>query len=286
MNRTPNRKSQFVVSCRRLMRNRLAVLGLAIILMILLIAILSPSLGLQDPLRQDFRVINRGPSTEHLFGTDQMGRDIFSRVLYGAQITLGISSLAVLMGFSIGTLIGMIGGYYGRKIDGIVGYLTDVLLAFPGLLLAIAVVAAIGPGITGVIVATGFSSIPQFIRMTRGIVLSEKEKDYVTAARAIGESSSAIMGRYILPNCIPALVVLLTMRMGVIILIAAGLSFLGLGAQPPLPEWGAMLSEGREYLVTAPHISILPGIAIMILVLAFNLLGDGLRDALDPRMKL
>jgi len=268
------------------MRNRLAVLGLAIILMILLIAILSPSLGLQDPLRQDFRVINRGPSTEHLFGTDQMGRDIFSRVLYGAQITLGISSLAVLMGFSIGTLIGMIGGYYGRKIDGIVGYLTDVLLAFPGLLLAIAVVAAIGPGITGVIVATGFSSIPQFIRMTRGIVLSEKEKDYVTAARAIGESSSAIMGRYILPNCIPALVVLLTMRMGVIILIAAGLSFLGLGAQPPLPEWGAMLSEGREYLVTAPHISILPGIAIMILVLAFNLLGDGLRDALDPRMKL
>jgi peptide/nickel transport system permease protein len=206
--------------------------------------------------------------------------------VHGAKITLGICSLAVLMGFSVGTLIGMIGGYYGRKIDVIVVYLTDVLLAFPGLLLAIAVVAAIGPGITGVIVASGFSSIPQFIRITRGIVLSEKEKDYVIAARAIGESSTAIMGRYILPNCVPPLVVLLTMRMGVIILIAAGLSFLGLGAQPPLPEWGAMLSEGREYLVTAPHISIFPGLAIMILVLAFNLLGDGLRDALDPRMKL
>ena len=286
MNKRPKKKNQFIVTCRRLMRNKLAVSGLTTILIIVLVAILAPYLGLQDPLKQNFRLINKGTSMEHLFGTDQMGRDILSRVLHGAKVTLGISSFAVLMGFSIGTLIGMIGGYYGRKIDVIVSYLTDILLAFPGLLLAIAVVAAIGPGITGVIVASGFSSIPQFIRITRGIVLSEKEKDYVIAARATGESSSAIMGRYILPNCIPSLVVLLTMRMGVIILIAAGLSFLGLGAQPPLPEWGAMLSEGREYLVTAPHISIFPGIAIMILVLAFNLLGDGLRDALDPRMKL
>ena len=286
MNEKNEKKSRIIVTWRRLKRDRLALVGLIIILIIVLVAIFAPYVASQDPLKQDFRLMSKGVSIKHWFGTDQLGRDIFSRVVHGAGITLRISSIAVLLGFSIGASIGMIGGYYGGKIDVVVVYLADILLAFPGLLLAIAVVAATGPGITGVIVASGFSSIPQFIRIIRGVVLSEKEKDYVMAARGIGESNASIMVRYILPNCVAPLVVMLTLRMAVIVLIAAGLSFLGLGAQPPLPEWGAMLNEGREYLATAPHISIFPGLAIMTLVLAFNLFGDGLRDALDPRMKI
>jgi len=286
MNKKKNKESQVGITWRRLKRNTLAMVGLAVILIIVLAAIFAPYIATHDPLKQNFRSMRKPMSFNHWFGCDQLGRDVFSRVVFGAGITLRISGMAVLMGLFAGTLIGMIGGYYGRKIDALVVYLTDILLAFPGLLLAIAVVAAIGPGITGVILASGFSSIPQFIRITRGVVLSEKEKDYVLAARAIGESNVSIMARYILPNCVAPIVVLLTLRMAVIILIAAGLSFLGLGAQPPSPEWGAMLNVGRGYLQTAPHISIFPGVAIMVLVLAFNLFGDGLRDALDPRMKL
>jgi peptide/nickel transport system permease protein len=215
-----------------------------------------------------------------------MGRDIFSRILYGTHITLQIALFAVMIGFVSGTVIGLCAGYFRGKLDIAVSYLTDILLAFPGFLLAIAIVAAIGPGILGVVIASGFSSIPQFIRIVRGVAFVEKEKDYVLAARAIGEGDAAILARYILPNCLAPLIVMLTLRMAAVILIASGLSFLGLGAQPPSPEWGAMLSEGQGYLQSAPHISIFPGLAIMIVVLSFNMLGDGLRDALDPRMKV
>lgn len=225
-------------------------------------------------------------SAAHWFGTDQLGRDIFSRIIVGAGITLRISFSAVFLGLIVGVCIGMLGGYYGNKIDLVVSYITDILLAFPGLLLAMAIVSITGPSVTGVVLAVGLSSIPQFVRMTRGVVLSEKEKDYVMAARAIGENSLNIMLRYILPNCLAPLTVLTTLRMAVVVLIASGLSFLGLGVQPPTPEWGAMLNEGRSYLQTAPLLSLFPGLTIMFLVLAFNLLGDGLRDALDPRMKL
>ncbi len=286
MNKNNDEERQIIVIWRRLKRNRLAVVGLITILLIILIAIFGSIIAPYDPMKLNFRSINEGISTSHLLGTDQVGRDIFSRILHGARFTLLIAFSAVLIGLFIGSLIGMIGGYYGGKVDLLVVFLTDILLAFPGLLLAIAIVAAIGAGITGVILASGFSSIPQFIRITRGVVLLEKEKDYVMAAHGIGESNTAIMWRYILPNCIPPIVIITTLRMAVVILITAGLSFLGLGAPPPLPEWGAMLSDGRGYLVTAPHLTIFPGLAIMILVLAFNLFGDGLRDALDPRMKL
>jgi peptide/nickel transport system permease protein len=286
MNKRTHEKRHLLSTWRRLKRNRLSVAGLTIVVAVTLVAMFAPYLPLKSPLKQDLRATCEGVSAKHWFGTDQIGRDVLSRVVFGARITLGIATLAVILGALFGTAVGMIGGYYGRRMDALVGYLVDILLAFPELLLAIAVVAATGPGIIGVILASGFSTIPQFIRITRGIVLAEKEKEYILAARSIGEKNVSIMCRYILPNCVPPLIVFLTLRMAVIILIAAGLSFLGLGAQPPLPEWGAMLNEGRGYLVTAPHISIFPGLAIMTLVLAFNLFGDGLRDALDPRMKI
>jgi len=270
----------------RFRRNKLSMMGVVIILIFIAVGVFAPHLTPYDPRKQNLRMINKGPSAEHWFGCDQMGRDIFSRILHGAAITLCISGTAVAMGLIVGSIVGIFGGFYGGKIDFLVTYVTDILLAFPGFLLAIAVVAAIGPGLTGVIIAVGFTSIPQFIRIARGSVLREKERGYVTAARAIGENNLSIITRYILPNCVAPLVILLTLRMAFVILIASGLSFLGLGAQPPSPEWGAMLSEGRAYLQTAPHTSIFPGLAIMVLVLAFNLFGDGLRDALDPRMKL
>ena len=285
MSKKENTTSQLTLTWRRLRRNKMAVVGLIIIAFIILVAIFAPYVAPHDPLKQDFRMLRKSISTQHWFGTDQLGRDILSRIICGAGITLKIAFSAVLIGFAIGTIIGLIGGYYGNKIDLAILYVTDILLAFPGILLALAVVAILGPSVIGVVVAAGFSSIPQFIRMTRSVVLSEKQKDYVMAARATGENNISIMLRYILPNCLAPLMVLFSLRLAVVVLIAAGLSFLGLGVQPPSPEWGAMLNEGRAYLQTAPLISIFPGLAIMILVLAFNLLGDGLRDALDPRMK-
>lgn len=288
MTRDPqNRKTWPILQIwRRLRKNRLSLLGGTILLAIILVALLAPLLAPYDPLKQNFELISRPSSSAHWLGTDQLGRDILSRIVYGARFTLFIAVSAVLMGFLIGVSIGMVGGFYGGKIDLSCVYLADILLSFPGILLALAVIAAIGPGTAGVVIASAFSSIPQFLRLTRGVVLLEKEKLYVLAARSIGESDLSIMLRYILPNTLASLVVLLTLRVAAILLIASGLSFLGLGVQPPYPEWGAMLSEGRKYLQTAPHLSIFPGGAIMLLALSFNLLGDGLRDALDPRMKI
>lgn len=280
------KRSALVLFGRRFRRNRLALVGSVMVFLILIAALLAPAIAPYDPLEQNFRNLRKPIGLQHWFGCDQMGRDVLSRILHGARITLRIALFAVTMGFFAGTLIGLIGAYYSGKLDFLISYLTDILLAFPGFLLAIAVVAAIGPGILGVVIASGFSSIPQFIRIARGVAFVEKEKDYVLAARAIGESNASILVRYIFPNCLAPLIVMLTLRMAAVVLIASGLSFLGLGAQPPSPEWGAMLSEGRGYLQTAPHISIFPGLAIMALVLGFNLLGDGLRDALDPRMKV
>jgi len=286
MNNDTQITSQLTLTWRRLSRNKMALIGLIIIAFIILVAVLAPYVAPYDPLKQDFRAMRKSISAAHWFGTDQLGRDIFSRIIVGAGITLRISFSAVFLGLIVGVCIGMLGGYYGNKIDLVVSYITGILLAFPGLLLAMAIVSITGPSVTGVVLAVGLSSIPQFVRMTRGVVLSEKEKDYVMAARAIGENSLNIMLRYILPNCLAPLTVLTTLRMAVVVLIASGLSFLGLGVQPPTPEWGAMLNEGRSYLQTAPLLSLFPGLTIMFLVLAFNLLGDGLRDALDPRMKL
>jgi peptide/nickel transport system permease protein len=280
------RKTPWQLMWLRLRRNRMAIVGLVIIALFICTALLAPYLASYNPLKQNLLLISRGPSAQHWLGCDQVGRDIFSRIIYGTAVTFKIALTSVLMGLFLGTAIGALGGYYGGKVDAGVVFLADILLAFPGLLLAIAIVAAVGTGLGAVIIATGFSTIPQFIRVTRSVVMGEKERDYVLAAQAIGENHRSIIVRYILPNCIAPIVVLLTLRVAAIILIASGLSFLGLGVQPPTPEWGAMLAEGRGYLQKAPHIAMFPGLAIMIVVLAFNLLGDGLRDALDPRMKI
>ena len=280
------RKKQWRLTWIRFRRNRMAMVGMVIILLSILIALLSPYLAPYNPLKQDLQSIGAGISREHWLGCDQVGRDILSRILCGTPITLKIGLISVILGLILGTVIGAIGGYYGGKTDAVVVFFTDVLFSFPGMLLAIAIVAAVGAGLGAVIIAAGASSIPQFIRITRGVVMAEKERDYVLAARAIGEGNLSIIGRYILPNCLAAILVLLTVRIATIILIVSGLSFLGLGVQPPTPEWGAMLAEGRGYLQKYPHIAMFPGLAIMIVVLAFNLLGDGLRDALDPKMKI
>ncbi len=264
----------------------MSLIGLGIISLFFLTALLAPFLAPYDPMKQDLQLIGAGISKEHWLGCDQVGRDMLSRILWGTPLTLKIALGSALIGLVIGTVIGAAGGYYGGKVDAGVSFLTDVLFSFPGLLLAIAIVAAVGVGLTAVIIASGASSIPQFIRITRSVVVGEKARDYVLAARAVGESNFSIILRYIFPNCIPTIVVLLTVRIAAIILIASGLSFLGLGVQPPTPEWGAMLAEGRGYLQKAPHVAMFPGLAIMIVVLAFNLLGDGLRDMLDPRMKI
>ncbi|MBW2061507.1 MAG: ABC transporter permease [Deltaproteobacteria bacterium] len=280
------RKTNLKLAWLRLKRNRIALTGMVIILLFFLTGIFASHLAPHDPFKQDLDKIRTGLSFEHPLGCDQVGRDVLSRIIYGALITIKIVIISVAIGLFIGSTIGIIGGYYGRKVDMVVIFLADLLLAFPGLILAIAIIAAAGTGLTGVILAIGLSSIPQFIRVTRSVVIGEKESDYVLAARAIGEGDLNIMVRYILPNCLAPIVVLVMLRIAIIILIASGLSFLGLGVQPPTPEWGAMLAEGRAYLQIAPHIVIFPGLAIMIVVLAFNLFGDGLRDALDPRMKM
>ena len=271
---------------RRLQRNRLALPGLGIIFLVVLSSLLAPWIAPFDPFKQDFSLIMKPMDLHHWFGTDQLGRDIFSRILFGSRITLTISLVSVCIGMFLGSLIGLLGGYYGGKIDGAIIWMTDLALAFPGMLLAIAVIASVGPGLAGIIIATAIYSIPQFIRVARGSTLLEKRKEYVVAASCIGETDFSILFRYVLPNCLTPLAVLFTLQMANIILIASGLSFLGLGAQPPSPEWGAMLSQGRTYLQTAPHLSLFPGMAIMIVVLSFNLFGDGLRDALDPRMRI
>lgn len=285
-NHQGTQKTQWRLTWLRLRRNKLSLVGMAIITLFVLTAFFAPYVAPHDPMKQDLQLIGAGISKEHWLGCDQVGRDVLSRILWGTPTTLKIALVSALIGLVIGTAIGAIGGYYGGKADAGVVFLTDVLFSFPGLLLAIAIVAAIGVGLTAVIIATGASSIPQFIRITRSVVVGEKARDYVLAARAIGEGNVSIIVRYIFPNCIPTIVVLLTIRIAAIILIASGLSFLGLGVQPPTPEWGAMLAEGRGYLQKAPHVAMFPGLAIMIVVLAFNLLGDGLRDALDPRMKI
>lgn len=270
---------------KQLSRNRLAVIGLVIILLVLISAVLAPVIAPFDPFKQDFASIGKPLDRVHWLGSDQLGRDVLSRILFGSRITLTISFTAVCVGMVLGSIIGLLGGYYGGKVDAAIGYITDLALAFPGMLLAVAVIASVGPGLTGILIASAIYSTPQFIRLTRGNVLLEKRKEYIKAAVCIGETDSAILFQYILFNCLTPIAVLFTLQMANIILIASGLSFLGLGAQPPSPEWGAMLSQGRTYLQTAPHMAIFPGLAIMLVVLSFNLFGDGLRDALDPRMR-
>jgi len=269
----------------KMFENHVTKAGLIIALVFILTAIFAPWLAPYDPYEQDFSIVLKTPNPEHPLGTDEFGRDILSRLIYGARPTLVIVLTAALIGLVVGGWLGVISGYYGGKADTLIMRCLDVLLAFPGIILALAIISATGPGMSGVIIATSVYSIPQFARVARGSVLGVKENDYIMAAEATGEGTISIIFRYILINAMMPIIALTVLRMATIIIVAASLSFLGLGLQPPAAEWGVMLSQGRKYIRIAPFLSIFPGVAIIILVLGFNLLGDGLRDAMDPKDK-
>ena len=270
---------------RKFKRQRVALVACGFILFLVLVALLAPWLVPFDPENFfDYDVLNAPPSAAHWFGVDAMGRDIFSRILMGTRISLAAGFISVAAGALVGTTLGMFAGYYEGWWDRIVMRMSDVLFAFPGILLAIGIVAILGSGMSNVIIAVAIFSVPAFARRVRGDVLTLKHQTSIDAVRSIGASDSVIMLRHLLPGTISSVVVYLTMRIGTSILTAASLSFLGLGAQPPTPEWGAMLNEARADMMTAPHIGLFPSLAIFVTVLAFNLLGDGLRDALDPKL--
>ncbi len=249
-------------------------------------AIFAPLISSYDPTAVALRTRLQPPSRAHLFGTDEFGRDILTRVFYGARISLPVGLIALAIGVSLGTLVGLIAGFYGKVVDAVLMWFVDVLLAFPGLLLALLVVAILGVDLRNVMIAVGVSMVPRFARLVRGTVLSARENLYVDAARAIGVPERHILIRHVLPNILSPVIVLATLSLGVTILTAAGLSFVGLGAKPPSPEWGAMVAEGRQFLQRQWWIGTFPGVAILLTVLSVNLIGDGLRDALDPRMRM
>ncbi|MBC7232720.1 MAG: ABC transporter permease [Chloroflexi bacterium] len=278
-------QSQLSIVLRQLRRNRGAIVGLSLLILEVLIAIAAPLVAPYNPLEQSPLAALKGPSTKHLFGTDDVGRDILSRVIYGARISLRVGLISVSIAATIGTTLGIIAGFYGGRLDSVIMGLANVLLAFPGILLALAIIAVLGPGLFNVMIAVGIGGIPTYIRVARGSTLSIRNCDYVTGARAVGCNNNRIMLRYILPNALPPLIVLMTVGVAGAILTASGLSFLGLGAQPPTPEWGAMLNAGRTYLRQAWWVAVFPGLAITITVLSINMLGDGLRDALDPKLR-
>ncbi|MDF2784823.1 MAG: glutathione transporter permease [Pantoea eucrina] len=271
---------------RRFRRQHVALLAGSFVLLLIVVACIAPWIAPFDAENYfDYDRLNEGPSWLHLFGVDSLGRDIFSRVLAGTRISLMAGFFSVIIGAFIGTLLGLLAGYYEGWWDRLIMRICDVLFAFPGILLAIAVVAIMGSGMSNVIVAVAIFSIPAFARLVRGNTLVLKQQTYIESARSIGASDRTIILRHILPGTISSIMVYFTMRIGTSIITAASLSFLGLGAQPPTPEWGAMLNEARADMVMAPHVAIFPSLAIFLTVLAFNLLGDGLRDALDPKLK-
>ncbi len=268
---------------RRFARHRLALIGLGVIVALSLLALAARQVAPHDPIQQDLPHALAKPSTEFPLGTDQFGRCILSRIVFGARQSLLVGVIATAIGASAGILLGLLAGYFPR-LDGPVMRTMDVLLAFPSILLAIAVVAALGPSLGNVMIAVGVRSIPSFARVSRSMVLSLKELDFVRGALALGASHPRVLFRHILPNSVSPLLVFSSMQVATAILLAAILSFLGLGVQPPTPEWGKMVSDGRAYLMEAPHLSLFPGLAIFVAVMGFNCLGDGLRDALDPRV--
>jgi len=268
---------------RRAREQPLATTGGLIVLGLIVVGALGPLLAPFDPIAQDLYNRLQAPSATHPMGTDEFGRDVFSRVIYGARISMRIGLICISIALSAGTAMGLLAGYRGGVIDTIIMRLVDVMLAFPSILLAIAIVAVTGPGIDNVMVAVSIVLVPQFARLVRAAALSVREAAYVQASRALGASDLRIALLSVLPNCLAPLIVQASLSLATAILDAAGLSFLGLGAQPPTPEWGAMLNGGRELLLTAPWVMTFPGLAIFTVALGLNLLGDGLRDALDPK---
>lgn len=269
----------------RLRRNHLAMIGLAIVLTLIFVAIFADYIAPFKYSRQHLRETLQAPNAKYLLGTDEFGRDVLSRLIYGARVSLQVGLVAVSISLLVGGSLGAIAGFYGGKLDNLIMRLMDVQLAVPSTLLAIAIAAALGPGLFNLMIAVGISSVPRFARLLRASVLSVKEMEFVEAARAMGASDFRIIVLHILPNCCAPLIVQATLSVANAILSSASLSFIGLGIQPPYPEWGGMLSSARDYLRSSPYLSMFPGIAIVVTIIALNFIGDGLRDALDPKQK-
>jgi peptide/nickel transport system permease protein len=270
---------------RRFRLNRLALIGLLIVAMIVTAAAFAPWLAPQDPAKQSLVEKRARPGAKYVLGADEFGRDILSRVIYGARVALVVGLVSVGIALGLGLVLGSLAGFLGGWVDGAIMRAVEVLLAFPYLLLAIAVVSALGPSALNTTIAVGIWGTPPVTRIVRGAVLALTETEYVRAARALGATGPALVIRHILPNILPTVIVYGTLFMANAILVEAALSFLGLGVQPPTPSWGLMVATGRDFLLITPHITTIPGLAIMLAVLGFNLLGDGLRDALDPRLR-
>ncbi len=282
MPQAPNEAKRFIA---RLLRHRLAVIGLILSSLVLLVALFAPLLAPYDPLALNIPQRLQPPGADHWMGTDHLGRDILSRVIYGARISLQVSVVSVALGSLIGLIIGAAAGYLGRLTDAVLMSLMDALYAFPAILLALALVTAFQPGIITVMTAIAIVRIPIFARTVRASVMAEREMDYVIASRALGQSELMILIRHILPNILAPLIIVTTTYFATAIVVEASLSFLGLGVPPPAASWGVMLNDGRRFMEATPHVVIFPGIAISLTVLGFNLLGEGLRDVLDPRLK-
>lgn len=286
---TPGKKtvsySPWKLAWLRLWDNKLSIVGLSVVIIMILIPVFAPLIATHDPTFIDYNAVLQEPSGEHFFGTDDLGRDIFSRVVWGGRESLRVGFLGITIAVIGALILGISTGYAGGWVDDLTQRIVEVFLAFPTILFLLSIVAALGPGLTTILVALGITSIPRFSRLVRGSVLSVKNTEYVTAARVIGAKDLRIMSRYIMPNMLGPILVYTTLGLGGAIMVTAGLSYIGLGAQPPSPEWGAMLNYGRSYLRTAWWMSIYPGLAVFIIVLCINIFGDGLRDALDPKTR-
>ncbi|CDY76890.1 Putative glutathione transporter, permease component [Caballeronia glathei] len=267
----------------KFMKNRAAVAGALIVALVVLVALFAPWLAPYDPVQASFMTVRKAPDAAHWFGTDELGRDVLSRMIWGARASLLAGVVSVGIAVAIGVPLGLLAGYFGKLVDGVISRLADALLSIPFLILAIALAAFLGPSLTNAMIAIGVSAMPRFVRLTRGQALSVKAEDYVEGARAIGLGDFRIIVRYILPNVLPPIIVQASLTVAMAIIAEASLSFLGLGQLPPAPSWGSMLNTAKDFVDQAPWMSIFPGIAIFLAVLGFNLLGDGLRDALDPR---
>lgn len=281
------KRSQWAELWKNLKRNKMALLGLIIITIIVLLAIFADQIANYDQvvIKQNLRMRLKPPSAQHWLGTDEFGRDIFARLVHGARVSLKVGILAVGIAIAIGGFLGAVAGYYGGKLDNIIMRVMDIFLAVPSILLAIAIVSALGPNLLNLMIAVSISSVPRYARIVRASVLSIRDQEFIEAARAIGANDARIICRHIIPNSLAPVIVQGTLGVAGAILSTAGLSFIGLGIQPPAPEWGSMLSGGRQYLRYAWWVTTFPGVSIMITILSLNLLGDGLRDALDPRLK-
>lgn len=281
--RQERRRKSIVSFLEKFSENKIAVVGAFIVLIYVFVATFAPWLAPYDPYEINLENKLQSPSGSHWMGTDDKGRDILSRIIYGSRLSMGIGFAAVIFGAFFGIIMGMAAGYYGGWVDAVISRMLDVMLAFPGILLALAIISALGPSLLNVTFAVGVFSIPLFARIARGSTMEVRNLEYIDAIRSLGANDTIIIFNHILPNILSPLIIQATLRLATAILSAAGLSFLGLGAQPPSSEWGTMLSNGRDFLFSAPHVAIFPGLAIAFLVMGFNLFGDGLRDALDPR---